>query len=824
MTPAVVLLGAAAGLLCGLVEALYLVAGTARYFDGVGEILRLIWVLASLGGAAGVVIGAIEALIWKLAPRRALWFTLLMAPGVAWVCAHIFAGPQAQKIPHHDLLAVAIGLIFLTAIHLSQRILPRVPLWLAAALTVAVYLADQRVLPRLYPFFHQGLAVLVFAGAQLALLRLRRPGWLGVPALVVLLGSGGLALHHLGGERGLRTLVLERAVLVGPLARLSPAPARRSVAVAERAEVTLPPGPRLGDLDVFLVTIDAMRADRLDSRTAPNLTRLGEAGVQFQRAYAQVPHTSFSVATLLTGKYVYSLSELGLEAAGHETVAQVLKRERFKTAAFYPPSVFYIDHDRLKELEASAYGFEYVKYEYLAAPQRTQQVFDFFAAEKPRRAFVWVHYLEPHHPYDPHPGHDFGASDAQRYDGEVHFVDAEVEKLVEWARKNRPHALFVVAADHGEELGEHGGHYHGTTLYDEQVRVPLFFTALDGSLQPRQIVAPVGLVDVAPTLLPLLGIAPSARMRGRDLGPFFLGADERLLGPVFAEIDRQKAIVDGNHKLICDLSSEACRLFDLASDPGEKLNLIDRDANTAERLRGRLDAWLAKEARFESPTLAADAQTRRVLERGRLGEAAALPELARLLSSSDQEVRQAAARLIVRLPPDPKVPLSGDDPWIRVARARLGEKVALPECQEASELCGWVALVRGDAAELGRALENAGEDRQLEVQLLGALGRSHDPRALDPLLIHLGTVRARVETVHAIETLSDARAVPFLARWVAHDPYIPVRVAMAHALGALGAKPALEELLAVESEPEVREAALTSLKRPATPGTPDGRP
>src|SRR5262249_41976803 len=158
--------------------------------------------------------------------------------------------------------------------------------------------------------------------------------------------------------------------------------------------------------------------------------------------------------------------------------------------------------------------------------------------------------------------------------------------------------------------------------------------------------------------------------------------------------------------------------------------LIDRDAATAERLRGRLDAWLAKETRFESPTLAADAQTRRVLERGRLGEAAALPELAGLLSSSEEEVRQEAARLIVRLPPDPRVPLLGDDPWIRVARARLGEKVALPECQEASELCGWVALARGDAAELGRALENAGDDRQLEVQLLGALGRSHDPRAL----------------------------------------------------------------------------------------------
>src|SRR6185369_9795430 len=236
-----------------------------------------------------------------------------------------------------------------------------------------------------------------------------------------------------------------------------------------------------------------------------------------------------------------------------------------------------------------------------------------------------------------------------------------------------------------EELGEHGGHYHGTTLYDEQVRVPLFFSTLDGTLQVRQIAAPVGLVDVAPTLLPLLGIAPSARMRGRDLGPFFLGADEKLLGPVFAEIDRQKAIVDGNRKLVCDLSSEACRLFDLEVDPSETINLVDRQPAEAERLRAKMEAWMRAETRFEHPELSADPATRAILERGRLGQAAALPELARLLGSTEPEVRSEAARLIARLPPDPSIHLPGDEPWIRVARARRGEKLTLSECPEGSD-------------------------------------------------------------------------------------------------------------------------------------------
>ena len=277
-----------------------------------------------------------------------------------------------------------------------------------------------------------------------------------------------------------------------------------------------------------------------------------------------MPHTSFSLATLLTGKYVYALSTLGLDAASHQTLAEVLKRERYKTAAFYPPSVFTIDHDRLRALEDSRYGFEYVKYEYLDAARRTDQIVQFLDEEKPRRVFVWAHYFEPHEPYEPHPGHFAGArTSVERYDGEVHFVDAEVARLVEQVRRTRPHALVIIAADHGEEFGEHGGRYHGTTLYEEQVHVPLAFATLDGGgLAAHRTEAPVGLVDVAPTILSLIGIVPSAKMRGRDLGPWLLPPPATppagAHGPVFAEIDQKKMIVDGDHKLVCDLASDAC--------------------------------------------------------------------------------------------------------------------------------------------------------------------------------------------------------------------------------------------------------------------------
>jgi arylsulfatase A-like enzyme len=809
-----VLLGAFAGLLCGLVETLWLLLGSLGYFDGPLEMLRLLLVMLALGGGVGALAGALEGAVHRFGSP--LWKTLLCSPFVAWICMQIFRGPQARNIPHHDLIAVAIGVVALAAIHFGQRILPRVPLWLAALAMAILYAADQKLLPRLYPFFHQGLGVLVFAAAQLVIFRSKKrvPTRWAIPALVGLCLAGSLSLVLLGRQRALRTLVLDRGVLSAPIARLAPTPKRATAEVTVAKKALLPPGPRLGDPDVFLITIDAFRADRLDEQRAPNLSRLAARGVRFSHAYAQVPHTSFSIATLLTGKYVYSLSTLGLEAAGHQTLAQVMKRERYKTAAFYPPSVFYIDHDRLKELEASAYGFEYVKYEYLAAPERTQQIIDFFAAEKPRRAFVWVHYLEPHEPYDPHPGHDLGSSTEARYDGEIHFVDAEVQRLVDWIQQNRPHSLIVVAADHGEEFGEHGGHYHGTTLYEEQVRVPLFFTALDdNALPPRLVHGNVGLVDVGPTILPLLGIPPSAKMRGRDLGPWLLGAPDGELGPIFAEIDRQKSIVDGHDKLICDLEADACKLFDLEHDPREQKNLIESQHEKADKLRATLDGWMREEMRFEHAA-GQDAETRRVFERARMGEKSAAPALAKLLGG---KFHDEAAQLLVRLPPDPATApfLVGDDPWIQVARARLQLPAQLPACKEASDLCCHVALLKKDPEDLSRALDFVTDDRELEVQLVEALGRSHDPRALDPLLIHLAAVRTRVETVHAIEELNDARAVPWLARWMPNDPYIPVRAQMATTLGKLGgpeARAAIRALLTVEKEPEVISAARNALR------------
>jgi hypothetical protein len=136
---------------------------------------------------------------------------------------------------------------------------------------------------------------------------------------------------------------------------------------------------------------------------------------------------------------------------------------------------------------------------------------------------LWVHYVEPHAPYRLHGEHaaalgiargDVPATD--RYDTEIAAVDAEVGRLLAgWERFAGGRGLVVFTADHGEAFGEDGEHGHGRVLHDATLRVPLGFV-WRGRIPSARLAAPVSLLDVAPTLLGLLGLEPH---------PFFAGGD-----------------------------------------------------------------------------------------------------------------------------------------------------------------------------------------------------------------------------------------------------------------------------------------------------------
>ena len=159
-----------------------------------------------------------------------------------------------------------------------------------------------------------------------------------------------------------------------------------------------------------------------------------------------------------------------------------------------------------------------MKFEYIDAQRRVDQLLAYYDQVKPKRSFVWVHFFEPHEPYVAHDGFAFGGGDVDRYDSEIAYTDAAVGRLVREVRARRPGTIVIVAADHGEEFEEHGGRYHGSSLYEEQLHIPLI-VSIPG-LAPHVVDGQVQLIDVTPTVLNLLDIPVPARMRGTDLGPW----------------------------------------------------------------------------------------------------------------------------------------------------------------------------------------------------------------------------------------------------------------------------------------------------------------
>ena len=175
------------------------------------------------------------------------------------------------------------------------------------------------------------------------------------------------------------------------------------------------------------------------------------------------------------------------------------------------------------------------------------------------------------------------------YDATVAAADREVGALIDALRELAllDRTIVVVTSDHGEEFGEHGGFGHGRTLYEEVLHVPLMVCA--PGIAPHPVSDEVTLADVAPTLLSLCGLEPLPGAGGRALLPEPAGEEPVIAAEVDeAHLGSQRALWLGGKKLIVvdrmspirpPLPTHAC--FDLASDPGEKTNLVRLDADGA---------------------------------------------------------------------------------------------------------------------------------------------------------------------------------------------------------------------------------------------------
>ena len=353
---------------------------------------------------------------------------------------------------------------------------------------------------------------------------------------------------------------------------------------------------------VVLVTIDTLRADYVGvyggDVATPNLDALAAEGTMFLDAVAHIPLTLPSHSSILTGTYP---TYHGVRDNGHfrladeiETLAEMLKSAGYATAAFvgaFPLDSrfglnqgFDVYDDRFSSVSSSVGLAERRAEEVVTAATR------WIRGNESGPYFVWVHVFDPHAPYAP-PDRFRGQSD-DLYGGEVAYTDYALGKLFTEVGED---VLTIVAADHGEGLGEHGEDTHSLFIYDATMKVPLI---MKGPQVPSETVVEqtVRNIDILPTILELIGENDACTScQGSSLVALMYGKESQprtaysetyfpLLNMGWSEL---RSIRKNGWKYIAAPKPE---LYDLRTDPGETKNLVGRREREWKALASELVA------------------------------------------------------------------------------------------------------------------------------------------------------------------------------------------------------------------------------------------
>lgn len=404
--------------------------------------------------------------------------------------------------------------------------------------------------------------------------------------------------------------------------------------VSHRGERTHVESGACRGCNVLLITIDTLRLDRVGAfggtrHLTPTLDRLAGEGFRLTRAYASAPLTLPSHTSILTAVSppAHGVRTNGLFRLGPKlpTLATILKSAGYRTGAFV--GAFVLDArfglTRGFDVYDDRYGEQHEGDQTEGAERRAADViapaFAWINQQSTidnQQWFAWVHLYDPHAPYRaPEPW----ASQHEPYDAEVAYTDAMVGRLLDQLKGagRLDRTLVVVAADHGESLGEHGERTHGTFVYDATMRVPWIVWSSNGAVRGAYD-GLARLIDLAPTTLDLVGVEAPASFEGRSVARAIAqggGAATAYLEAMDANLTRGwaplSAIVAGPRKLI---DVPVPELYDLAADPAEQTNLYTRDAAGGRTLESLLrDARASLDARAagaEKATLSADARQR----------------------------------------------------------------------------------------------------------------------------------------------------------------------------------------------------------------------
>lgn len=366
--------------------------------------------------------------------------------------------------------------------------------------------------------------------------------------------------------------------------------------------------------NVVLIMVDSLRADMpwagYPRDIAPRLQAFAARSTLYPRAYSLSSYTAKSVFPALAGRYPSELKRDGYfftrwmpenvvvtelaQERGHRTLAgnghgyfmpalglnQGFDDYRLLPGTFLDTTgVADITSKRLNELAKTMLG----------DPKNTQ-------LGEGQRFFAYFHFLDPHYTYFKHEGHpDYGNSRRDLYDNEVHFTDHWVGDLLHWIEEQpwAARTAIIVTADHGEGFGEHQHYRHAYEVWEALVRVPLIVHVPGAA--PRRIEQPRSHIDLAPTIAELMAIPSSSPWRGVSLVPEVFGAPAAPR-PVLVDLprcdlmDRRRAFVQGDYKLIAFGDDSRFSMYDVSRDFAERDDLTTQEAaRFAELKRAYVD-------------------------------------------------------------------------------------------------------------------------------------------------------------------------------------------------------------------------------------------
>jgi len=396
--------------------------------------------------------------------------------------------------------------------------------------------------------------------------------------------------------------------------------------------------------NVILVTPDQMRADHLHCygyfrETSPYIDDLASEGMLFKRCYTVASWTTPSFASifssLIPSKHKMTVFMYGAGITMDSSIP--LLTEQFKIAGYR--TVAFVTNPLVGSWLLGR-GFD----EYYEAWREDEYAIEFKAEganktifrwlnnhhEKP--FFAWIYYQEPHSPYNPPPEHDIFKTSAypdeindgytperkkgylyrlatagdkkaverlnSLYDGKIHYVDKCFGQLLEKLRELNldENTFLVLVSDHGELLYEHVDclTFDHRSLYDSNVHVPLIIT---GPNIPKEkiIDAMVSILDVAPTILDLIGLPPLKGAQGKSLLPLIAGEAEAINEYIFAEqdiVEPLRSVRNMRYKLIYNLQTGKKQLFDTINDPKENRDLAEQEPDIVWSLSAQLMEYM----------------------------------------------------------------------------------------------------------------------------------------------------------------------------------------------------------------------------------------